>query len=95
MTARRAGGKKRKTPTQGATAKKKRTAQTARPARRSLAERVEVLRQAFEGAGIGLVNLVQTPTRLTNRQPSSVFGAEAERGEGNGTCLFIVLPAAS
>jgi hypothetical protein len=59
MTTRRAGGKKRKTPAQGSTAKKKRTAQTACPERRSLAERVEALRQAFEGAGIGLVNLVR------------------------------------
>jgi hypothetical protein len=65
---RRANAKKRptkpRTPrAQKAATKRKATTGTARPARRSLAERVEALRLAFEGAGIGLVNLVRDGER--------------------------------
>jgi hypothetical protein len=61
---RRANAKKRptkpRTPrAQKVTTKGKATTGTTRLARRSRTERVEALRQAFEGAGIGLVNLVR------------------------------------
>jgi hypothetical protein len=57
MTARRAGGKKR-APKKRKTAKSAQT-QTAPAARRSREAKVRALQQAFESAGIGLVNLVR------------------------------------